>query len=67
MDLVRGRADLPGVKARYNVSSLLIRHFMNKFIHNIICKGDSSSSGAQSGTSSGNNGGSDNYGSESYP
>ncbi len=33
----------------------------------IVCKGDSSSSGAESGTSSGNNGGSDNYGSESYP
>jgi len=33
----------------------------------VTCNGDSSSSGAESGTDSGNNGGSDNYGSESYP
>ena len=33
----------------------------------LICKGDSSSSDAESGTDSGNNGGSDNYSANSYP
>ena len=33
----------------------------------IVVRGDETSTGAESGTASGNNGGSDNYGSDSYP